>query len=84
MNKMQKMSANLLLSYVAKNPLERLPAMLDLAEKVDRSGQHSNMIDTLRDVLNEKDGVWYGFARSLFDEVDQKSLHKLMECLVGK
>jgi MoaA/NifB/PqqE/SkfB family radical SAM enzyme len=82
MNKKQKMAANLLLSYVAKNPLERLPAMLDLAEKVDRSGQHSNMIDTLRDVLNEKDGVWYGFARSLFDEVDQKSLHKLMECFI--
>lgn len=82
MNKIQKKSANLLLSYVSKNPLERLPAMLDLAEKVDRSGQHATMIHTLREVLNEKDSVWYSYVSELFDEVDQKSLQKLMECFI--
>ncbi|MDR3295613.1 MAG: radical SAM protein [Clostridiales Family XIII bacterium] len=80
MNRVQKKAANLILSYLANNPMERLPAMLDLAEKLDRGNLHGPQIRTMREMLCTKGSVWNGFTERLFEEVEPRCVHKLLEC----
>jgi len=35
LNKIQKTAINLLLSYILDNPMEKLPKMFEMAEKLD-------------------------------------------------
>lgn len=36
MNKVQKTAVDLALHYLSNNPMDKLPAMLNIAEKLDR------------------------------------------------
>jgi MoaA/NifB/PqqE/SkfB family radical SAM enzyme len=81
-SKVQKASVTLLLRYAAQEPLERLPAMLSLAEKLDRSGQYAQQIALFREALLDKDSLWHGFVQRLVDEVDARLIRKLVECFM--
>jgi MoaA/NifB/PqqE/SkfB family radical SAM enzyme len=80
MNRVQKMTANLILSHLANSPLEKLPVMIDLAEKLDRGHLHGPQISMMRTALTDKNSVWYKFTERLFEEVEPKCISKLLEC----
>jgi MoaA/NifB/PqqE/SkfB family radical SAM enzyme len=81
-NKVQRRSASLLLRYIAQEPIKRLPAMLSLAEKIDRSRQYKRHIALFRELLLDPDSVWRGFAERLFEEVDARLIRKMVECFI--
>jgi len=70
LNKIQKTAINLLLSYILDNPMEKLPKMFEMAEKLDRGNLHATQIRVLRDVLMDKNSVWHSFVKNLFRDVD--------------
>jgi MoaA/NifB/PqqE/SkfB family radical SAM enzyme len=82
MKKVQNTALDLLLRYLSSDPMEKLPAIFSLAEKLDRGHIHENQIQTLREVLSDKDNIWYQFTNDLFRDVNTRSLHKLVECFV--
>lgn len=82
MNKIQKTAINLLLSYILDNPMEKLPKMFEMAEKLDRGNLHATQIRVLRDVLMDKNSVWHSFVKNLFRDVDAKLLQKFVECFI--
>jgi len=80
-NKIQKTAVNLLLNYLANNPMEKLPKMFEIAEKLDVGNLHATQINGLRSILLENE-VWRGFVENLFKEVDTKILQKFVECFM--
>jgi uncharacterized Fe-S cluster-containing radical SAM superfamily protein len=82
LNKIQKTAINLLLSYILDNPMEKLPKMFEMAEKLDRGNLHATQIRVLRDVLMDKNSVWHSFVKNLFRDVDAKLLQKFVECFI--
>jgi MoaA/NifB/PqqE/SkfB family radical SAM enzyme len=80
MNQIQKQTIKLILTYLASNPMDRLPTMLDLAERLDRNNVYAAQIKTMRETMLNKDCVWHDFARNLFNEVDAQCIKKLAEC----
>jgi len=82
MNKVRNTALDLLLRYLSSRPMERLPMMLNVAEKLDRGQMHAEQIQGLRALLLEEGGVWRRFARDLFRDVDVRMLRKFVECFV--
>ena len=79
MNKVQKTAVDLALHYLSNNPMDKLPAMLNIAEKLDRGNLHSSPIGAVRELLLDENSVWYGFVEDLFRDVDIKLLQKVVE-----
>jgi len=82
MNKIQKTAASMLINYVSDNPLEKMPKMFDLAEKLDKDKLYADKIRVMREILSDKNGVWYKFVEKLVEEVDTRLLKKFMECFI--
>jgi len=82
MNKISKTAANLLLSYIVDNPMEKLPKMFELAEKLDRGHLHTTQINAVRNALLDENNVWHKFVENLFNEVDTKLIQKFVECFI--
>ena len=82
MKKVKNAALDMLLKYVAVSPMERLPAMLSLAEKLDRGDIHKTQIETLREVLLDENSAWHRFAEDLFEDVSVRSLQKIVEGLL--
>ncbi len=82
MNRLQKTTLNMLLNYISDDPLEKLPKVIELAEKLDRDNFHATQINTVRNVLLDKNNVWHTFVENLFSEVDTKLIKKLVECFI--
>jgi len=82
MNKIQKAAVNMLLNYVADNPIEKMPKMLDIAEKLDRGNLHATQINALRNVLLDENNIWHTFVENLVHDVDKKLLQKFVECFI--
>lgn len=82
MKKIKNAALDMLLKYVATNPMERLPAILAIAMKLDRGNIHKGQIDTVREVLLDDQNVWYRFMEDIFADVDVRSLQKIVECFV--
>lgn len=80
MNLVQKAAVKMLLRYIADDPMEKLPKMLNLAEKLDKGHLHTPHINGLREVLLDENSVWHTFAQKLCDEVDTKVIQKFVEC----
>ncbi len=80
MKSVQKTAVNLLLQYLSNNPMEKLPKMLSIAEKMDSDNLYASQIKTIREVLLDENSVWHGFAEDLFRDIDLKLLKKAMEC----
>ena len=58
MSKVRNTALDLLLRYLSSKPMERLPGMLMVAEKLDRGQMHAGQIQGLRALLLEEDGIW--------------------------
>ncbi|MDR1816411.1 MAG: radical SAM protein [Clostridiales Family XIII bacterium] len=81
----KKKTVDLLMDYMAKDPIKNLPKMIDLAETLDRKGpdgrgQHAGQIAQFRKTIINPESVWSTFVQKLFTEVDSNCLKKLVEC----
>lgn len=81
MNPVQKKTVDLLLQYVATDPLEKLPMMFSMAEKLDKGGLHQSQIDVMKKEILNEDSIWRTFVEDLFKDVDVKLIQKAVECL---
>ncbi len=82
MKKAKNTLLNILLKYLSINPMERLPAMLAIAAKLDKSGMHKSQLNTVRESILDEENVWHSFLKDLFAYVDVRCIQKLVECLV--
>lgn len=82
MNRIHKTALNLLLNYISDNPIEKIPKMLEIAEKLDRGNLHAVQINALRNVLLGENNVWHTFIENLVQEVDFKLIQKFAECFI--
>jgi len=82
MNMIQKAATNMLLNYIVDDPLEKMPKIIELAEKLDRGNIHATQIKAVRDVLSDENNVWYTFVKNLVQEVDKKLIKKFVECFI--
>jgi MoaA/NifB/PqqE/SkfB family radical SAM enzyme len=82
MNKIQKSAASLLLNYISNDPMEKLPKVFELVEKLDKDNLYASKIRVVRNVLLDENGVWSGFIRDLYKDVDVKILKKFVECFI--
>lgn len=82
MRRIQSAALDVLLRSLSSNPMDKLPGILSIAEKLDRRSIRSSEIQTLRQVLTDERSVWYQFTENLFRDVDRKSLLKVVECLL--
>lgn len=78
----QKVTMNLLIHYLADNPMEKLPRMLSIAEKMDCNGNYKQQIKVIREVLNDKSSVWHQYVENLFRDIDIRVLKKVAECFL--
>lgn len=79
MKSVQRAGVQLLLRYLSDRPLEKLPKMFDLAEKLDPGKQQAQKIQAIRSALLDEDSNWRRLTENLFQEVDKRVIRKLME-----
>jgi len=82
MKKIRNAALDMLLKYLATDPMERLPAILAIASKLDKGNIHKGQLSAVREVLQDDRSVWYRFIEDLFAGVDVRSIQKLAECFV--
>ncbi|MGI5919318.1 MAG: radical SAM protein [Christensenellales bacterium] len=80
MNFIKKAAVKALLNYVSDNPMQKLPKMFKIAEKLDRGHHYTKQISTMREVLLDEHSIWRTFTENLFRDVDVKVIKKLVEC----
>jgi MoaA/NifB/PqqE/SkfB family radical SAM enzyme len=80
MNFIKKAAVKALLNYVSDNPMQKLPKMFKIAEKLDRGHLYTKQISTMREVLLDEHSIWRTFTENLFRDVDVKVIKKLVEC----
>jgi MoaA/NifB/PqqE/SkfB family radical SAM enzyme len=64
--------------YIAVHPMQRLPRIIDLAEKIDRGGLHATAIRNIRQALLDENSNWRKLAQSLCEEVDVRLLQRFV------
>lgn len=77
---LRKAAIDLLLWYIANDPMKRLPRIIELARKLDREAMHTAEIRAVEKVLTDEDSNGYLLVKKLFAEVDIKVIQKLVEC----
>ncbi|NLM46623.1 MAG: radical SAM protein [Firmicutes bacterium] len=80
----QKAAVKVLLNYLSDKPIEKLPRMFWIAEKLDRKGLHRDQIRGMRRVLLDPDSNWRLFMEKIFQEVDLRLIQKFTECFLIK
>jgi MoaA/NifB/PqqE/SkfB family radical SAM enzyme len=80
--KAKKEALGLLVKYMSGDPIKKLPAMFDLATKLDKDGLHESQIRIMREKLLTEGGPWNIFVKSLFADVDEKLIRKFVECFL--
>ncbi|MDR0518956.1 MAG: radical SAM protein [Clostridiales Family XIII bacterium] len=78
----KKEALGLLIKYLSGDPIKKLPAMFDLAEKLDKDGLHQGQINIMREKILTEGGPWHEFVKSLFADVDSKLVRKFVECFL--
>lgn len=71
-------AVDMLLRYLSDNPMEKLPKIFSIIQKLDRQNLYSAQIHTIREKLMDEKCVWRGFTESLLRNVDMKLLKKIM------
>ena len=82
MSRIQRTAVNLILDYISTDPMEKLPKMLDLAEKLDRGKHYTKEIRVMRDALTDEENIWHTFTKNLIAEVDTRIIKKFVECFL--
>lgn len=90
MKNVKTIALNQLINYIANDPLNKLPKIMELAKKLDRKGNYLKLFSVISAALSDENSHWHKFVENLFNNVDSKVIRKLAECfainttLVGK
>ena len=80
MKNVKTIALNQLINYIANDPLNKLPKIMELAKKLDRKGTYLKLFTVITDALSDETSHWHKFVENLFNNVDSKVIHKLAEC----
>ena len=58
------------LKYMEKDPDKNLPKLIDWADKIDKTGEFEKYRKYFRRWIENKDGNWYKFMKSLWTDID--------------
>ena len=90
MKNVKTIALNQLINYIATDPLNKLPKIMELAKKLDRKGNYLQLFSVISAALSDENSHWHKLVENLFHNVDSKVIRKLAECfainttLVGK
>jgi MoaA/NifB/PqqE/SkfB family radical SAM enzyme len=73
-----------IIDYLEKDPFGRSESLLKLATFMDIRGKHTQMIETTRRKINDREGRWSKFYNSFFTELDRNVFKKFVNNLVMK
>jgi len=72
-------AVEMLIRYLSNDPMNKLPWMFDIAERLDRGKLYTSEIRAVRRAIQDENSVWHRFTKSVFEEIDLKHLQKLGE-----
>lgn len=58
------------LAYLDEDPDSNIPKVLDWVEKFDKDKVAKRQIDSVKNVIADKDGNWYKLVKSLYTDID--------------
>ena len=60
------------LKYMEKDPDKNLPKLIDWADKIDKTGEFEKYRKYFRKWIEDKDGNWYKFIKSIWTDINDK------------
>lgn len=60
------------LKYMEKDPDKNLPKLIDWADKIDKTGEFEKYRKYFRKWIEDKDGNWYKFMKSIWTDIDDE------------
>lgn len=79
MRALRNTAVEMLIRYLSNDPMNKLPWMFDIAERLDRGKLYTSEIRAVRRAIQDENSVWHRFTKSVFEEIDLKHLQKLGE-----
>ena len=79
MRALRNTAVEMLIRYLSNDPMNKLPWMFDIAERLDRGKLYTSEIRAVRRAIQDENSVWHRFTKSVFEEIDLKHLQKLVE-----
>jgi len=76
---------NKVLKYLESNPEENIPKVLDWVERLDKTdllNGEGNPLPTVKRVLQDQNGVWFGFVKDILTNMDSNVRKKLFNNFV--
>ncbi len=70
------------LRYMERDPDQSIPAILKWIEKFDKTESVKRQVRTFRTAIEDKEGNWYKFVKSLWTDIDKGVRKKVFENLV--
>ncbi len=70
------------LRYMERDPDQSIPAILKWIEKFDKTESVKRQVRTFRTAIENKEGIWYKFVKSLWTDIDKGVRKKIFENLV--
>lgn len=70
------------LKYLESDPEKNIPKVLDWVEKFDTSKSLSMPLPTVKRVLADPNGVWFGFVKSIYSDIDVNVRKRIFENFV--
>ena len=58
------------LKYMEKDPEKNLPKLIDWADKIDKTGEFEKYRKYFRKWIEDKDGNWYKYMKSIWTDID--------------
>lgn len=68
--------------YIDKDPMGRLPGLVDLFNKFVPEGEYSAMLDVIADVVSDPDNNWNRFVNGLWTDIDDDVRRAILENFV--
>lgn len=66
-------------SYLNANPDKNMPKILNIIEKFDKELLYSQQINFVKNILNDKNNIWYKYMKDLWTNIDEGQRKKLFE-----
>ena len=66
------------INYVDKNPIDNFPKLLKLGGKLASSEKHKNTIETVANILKDKEKNWYKLIERILTEISPEARKKLL------
>jgi MoaA/NifB/PqqE/SkfB family radical SAM enzyme len=71
-----------LLSYLKKDPLNRMPKLLDWTETLDIRKKNGMMINKIRDIVSDPVNPWNNFILSFLNDLSPQTVKKIVSNLL--